>query len=65
MSDDQVRTALVRIGLLVAALAAIILGLNLMNVRNDFAFFAGGAAMIGGGALGGLQLWKFFKGIEK
>lgn len=59
------RTALIRIGLIVVALCAIALGLNLMNVRNDLAVVAGFIATSGGFVLGGLQVWNFFKGIER
>ena len=56
---------LLRIGLVVVALAAVILGLNLMNVRNDIALLAGGVATVGGLVLGGRLLWGFYKGVEK
>lgn len=57
--------SMLRLGLIVIALAAITLGLNLMNVRNDFALLAGAIASLGGMALGGVQLWSIYKDIEK
>jgi hypothetical protein len=59
------RTALVRIGLIVVAIGAITLGLNLMNVRDNAVLLAGAVVTIGGFVLGGIQLWGFYKGIEK
>ncbi|MEQ1708065.1 MAG: hypothetical protein ABL864_07025 [Terricaulis sp.] len=59
------KTVLFRIGLIVVALAVITIGLNLMNVRDDFAVLAGAVATIGGFVLAATQLWGFYKGIEK
>ncbi len=59
------KEVIVRIGLIVVALAAIVIGLNLMNVRDNFALLAGVVATIGGFVLAATQLWAFYKGIEK
>jgi hypothetical protein len=59
------KIALVRFGLIVVALAAITLGLNLMNVRDNLVVFAGFVAMIGGLALGGWQVRNILKGIQR
>jgi hypothetical protein len=61
----MVREGLVRAGLLVAALVAIVVGLNLMNVRDNLTFLAGVVATIGGFLLGGVQLWALFKGMKQ
>jgi hypothetical protein len=55
------RTAWFRLGLIAIALAAIVLGLNLMNVRNDVALLAGALATLGGFGLGGWQVWNLVK----
>ena len=59
------KTALIRFGLILVALAAITLGLNLMNIRDDLVVSAGFISLIGGLVLGGLQVRNILKGIER
>jgi hypothetical protein len=57
--------ALIRLVLIFTALALIVLGLNLMNVRDNLVVLVGFIALMGGFVLAGVQVWRFFQGIKK